>query len=108
MQLRLLKVWDKGGGGDNIKQCLKIIKGIEILNSDLFCLILFTLLFKEARKIVIQDFSYCLCFFYTIFHKIQRPLSMVFVYDLLVWCSVLKMFARFIFRMEKGVASKKR
>ena len=28
------------------------------------------------------------------------------VYDLLVWRSVLKMFPRFIFRMEQGKASK--
>ena len=33
----------------NIKQCLKM-KRIEILDSNLFCLILFTLLFKEASQ----------------------------------------------------------
>ena len=39
--LRLLKVWDKGGK-DNIKQCLKM-KIIEILNLDFvsFCLLCF-------------------------------------------------------------------
>ena len=32
---------------------------------------------------------------------------MVVAYDTLVWRSVLKMFARFVFRMKQGKASQK-
>ena len=92
-------------GGGNIKECLKR-RRIEILNSDLFCVILFTLVFKEAsqRFESFRIFFY-LFFVYTMFHQI-RSLWVVVVYDLLMWRSVLKMFARFIFRMEQGGARK--
>ena len=64
-------MWDKGEKG-NIKQCLKI-KRIEILNSDLFCLILFTSLFKEASQ-KIESFRTFLIAFFLLYNKIQRPL----------------------------------
>ena len=37
--------------------------------------------------------------------SIKYNVVVVVVYDLLVWRSVLKMFARFIFRMEQEKAS---
>ena len=46
-------------------------------------------------------------FFYTMLDKIQPPLWVVVVYDLLVWRSVLKMFARFIFRMAQRIRPRK-
>ena len=60
--------------------------GIEILNSDLFCLILFTFLFKVARKIVIQDFSYFL------FSSIQFSIKYNVLYEwslsMIYWCAL--------------------
>ena len=50
----------ENGEKGNIKKCLKI-KRIEILNSYLFSLILFTSLFKEASQIYSGLFSSIQC-----------------------------------------------
>ena len=68
----VLKILGKGGGGGgDIKQCLKR-KRTEILNSDLFCVILFTLLFKEASQSLSHSGS-----FLTFFSSIQCSIKYV-------------------------------
>ena len=59
-------MWDKGEKG-NIKQCLKI-KRIEILNSDLFSLILFTSLFKEASQKIESFRTFLIAFFLLLYN----------------------------------------